>query len=72
MTRLRVAPPPGGKKPADWIGLRVRTRVRLAGKPSGSKAQVLRGNRGGSGLTVCFDDDGKIVGGVTEQHIELL
>lgn len=70
--RVRVAPPPGGSRPSDWIGLRVQTRVKVAGKPPGSKAQVFQGSHGGSGLTIRFDEDGKLAAGITEQHIDLL
>jgi len=69
--RLKVAPPPGGKRPSDWIGLRVKTLVRIAGKPPGTAAQVWTGSHGGSGLGIRFED-GATAGGITEKHIELL
>lgn len=70
--RLKVAPPPGGKRPGDWIGLRVKLRQAFGGKPKGAKAQVVAGSHGGSGLTLRFDDDGKAIGHVTDHHIEPL
>ena len=69
--RLKVAPPPGGKTPSDWVGLRVRTLIKIAGKPPGSEAQVYRRSQGGSGLAIRFRDD-STAGGITEKHIELL
>lgn len=70
--RLRVAPPPGGKRPGDWVGMRVRLRQALAGKPAGTKAQVVGGSHGGSGLLLRCDDDGMTIGSVTDHHIEAL
>lgn len=69
--RLKVSPPPGGKRPGDWIGLRVTTLVKIAGKPPGSTAQVFQGSHGGSGLGIRFED-GTTAGGITNKHIERL
>ena len=69
--RLKVAPPPGGKRPSDWVGLRIKTLAKIAGKPAGSEAQVWQGSHGGSGLCIRFED-GTTAGGITNKHIELL
>lgn len=69
--RLKVAPPPGGKRPSDWVGRRVKTLVKFAGRPAGTLAQVYQGSHGGSGLILIFSD-GATVAGATEKHIELI
>lgn len=72
--RLRVAPPPGGRRPSDWVGKAVETAVTfyLAGVriPAGTAATVIGGSHGGSGLQIRLVS-GRTCGGVTDEHIRL-
>jgi len=66
--RIKVAPPPDGKKPGDWLNKDVVSITDIAGHPAGSNATVFVASHGGSGLTIRFSD-GTTVGGITDRHI---
>ena len=72
--RLRVAPPPGGKRPGDWLNLRVvTTRTITAGAkvwPPGSAAVVFIASHGGSGMAIRFGDNAT-VGRITHNDVRL-
>lgn len=72
--RLKVAPPPDGRRPSDWRGREIETSVilHLHGEsvPVGTQGTVICGSHGGSGLTIRLAT-GVTCGGITHQHIRL-
>ena len=72
--RLKVAPPPGGRRPSDWIGKEIETSVslRIDGDliPPGTSVTIICGSHGGSGLAIRLAT-GHRCGGITHEHIRL-
>ena len=72
--RLKVAPPPGGKRPSDWVGKQIETAVplRIDGEliPVGTPLTITCRSNGGSGLAIKLAT-GHRCGGITHEHIRL-
>jgi hypothetical protein len=70
--RLKVMPPPGGRRPSDWLGQEIETAVPLrmgcVEIPAGTPATILCGSHGGSGMTIRLAT-GHRCGGITHEHI---
>ncbi|CAB3784675.1 hypothetical protein [Pararobbsia alpina] len=77
---IRLSPPPGGKKNADWMGLRVRlvteVKTQCQSVPIGAEGEV-SDTRVGKGLRVTFDacphcGVSAIVGGLEASDVEII